>query len=294
MLNLSNWHNETISKIEIMLDNLLDTYSASDTLLASIKYSTLAGGKRIRPLFSVASAMLNNDSSDTPLIVGCAIEMIHCFSLIHDDLPIMDNDNLRRGKPTNHIVYGDAIALLAGDALHSLCFEILSSDKLILSAQTKLDIIYNTAKAIGLNGMVGGQVIDWLNTGKNITLEELKTMHMLKTGALLKSSIINGYIASNNSTADNLAKITLIADKIGLLFQIVDDIIDVTESTHTLGKTANKDAEQNKATYVNILGLEHSKLLANQLHDEAINLLKEFQNSEYLQYLTDIVYFRNN
>lgn len=290
----NNWHERALKDIENTLINVFSQDCASENLLKSMKYSTLDAGKRIRPLFCLASGVLSDADYKNILLIGSALEIIHCFSLIHDDLPIMDNDGLRRGKPTNHIVYGDAVALLAGDALHSLSFEILSSEKLKLSDNKKLNIICRVAKAIGINGMVGGQTIDWLSSGKHLTVDELKEMHGLKTGALLKASIITGYLAGDNYSQNVLMQMEIIADKIGLLFQIVDDIIDVTETTETLGKTANKDHEQDKATYVTILGLDDSKQLAATLHKEIINLLKQHDNSEILQYLTDLVYYRNN
>ncbi len=290
----NKWHEQALKDIESTLITIFNQDCKSVDLLSSMKYSTLDAGKRIRPLFCVASGLLSNAEYNNTLLIGSALEIIHCFSLIHDDLPIMDNDSLRRGKPTNHIVYGDAVALLAGDALHSLSFEILSNDKVKLSDSKKLNIICRVAQAIGINGMVGGQTIDWLSSGKQLTVNELKEMHGLKTGALLKASIITGYIAGDSYSQNVLMQMEIIADKIGLLFQIVDDIIDVTETTETLGKTANKDHEQEKATYVTILGLDESKQLAATLHKEIINLLKQHDNSDILQYLTDLVYYRNN
>ena len=291
---LNIWHQKSNLDIESTLERILDRQCSSPTLINSIKYSTLAGGKRIRPLLTIAGGMLSNANYQATLEIGAALEMIHCFSLIHDDLPIMDNDDLRRGKPTNHKVYGDAIALLAGDALQALCFEILCSSLPNLTAEKKLAIIHKTSHAIGLNGMVGGQAIDWLSSGKNLSQQELQLMHTLKTGALLSAAIMTGYIAGDNYNSNSLIQIEEVSNKIGLLFQIVDDIIDVTESTETLGKTANKDLQQNKATYVNILGLEQSKILARNLHQEINLLLNNHKNSETLQYLTDIIYSRNN
>jgi farnesyl diphosphate synthase len=259
-----------------------------------MRYSSLLGGKRIRPLFTIAAGVLNNAPVNIATTIGATIELIHCFSLIHDDLPSMDNDDLRRGKPTNHKVYGDAVALLAGDALHTLCFEILSSEQLVLPAKRKLEIIRLIAKSIGVQGMVGGQTIDWLSTGKQLNLEQLQEMHLLKTGALLRTSILVGYLAGENFDADQYELIDIIAQKIGLLFQIVDDIIDVTEDTVTLGKTANKDQDNNKATYVNILGLEQAQIIAKNLHHEIVNLLLQQVSSKQLKYLTDLVYFRHS
>lgn len=280
--------------IETRLNQILNKPSRCSTLLASMKYSSQDGGKRIRPRFTMATGIMSNANLEVTTTIGCAIELIHCFSLIHDDLPIMDNDDLRRGRPTNHKIYGDAVALLAGDALHALCFEVLSDDNLKLEAKSKLAIINLIAQAIGLEGMIGGQTIDWLSTGKILIIEELNEMHSLKTGALLSSAIISGFIAGTGYSNETLADLNQIAQKIGLLFQIVDDIIDVTEDTATLGKTANKDITYNKATYVNILGLEETQHIAKQLHHEISSLIKQHKNSEQLLYLADCVYFRNS
>lgn len=295
MLDIATWSQSVLKEIEHTLNNLL-TISGNKCkiLLEAIRYSSLDGGKRIRPQFTVAAGMLSEADRETTIIIGCAIEMIHCFSLIHDDLPIMDNDDLRRGRPTNHKVYGDAIALLAGDALHATCFEILSSVKLQIAIEKKLAIINLVAQSIGVQGMVGGQAIDWLSTDQKINLAELQDMHSLKTGALLRSAILAGYLAGGNICAKQYADLDIIAQKIGLLFQIVDDIIDVTEDTSTLGKTANKDLINNKATYVNILGLENAQKAAKELFVEVIALIKLQNNSEALAYLADNVYYRHS
>ena len=294
MLELQKWHDINIEHIEETLDQLLQIPSRCSTLIESMRYSSLAGGKRIRPLFTIAAGLTNNADLETTTTIGAAIELIHCFSLIHDDLPIMDNDDLRRGKPTNHKMYGDAVALLAGDALHALCFEILSSDLLMLNSRNKLRIIQQIAGAIGVQGMVGGQTIDWLSTGKKISLAELQEMHLLKTGALLRASIVVGYLAGSSYNLEQYQAIDEVAQKIGLLFQIVDDIIDETEDTATLGKTAHKDAENNKATYVNILGLAQAQSIAKDLHSEIIQLLGQLRSTKYLKYLADMVYYRNS
>lgn len=294
MQNFDLWHQQSLQQIELRITELLDLPSDCTTLIESIRYSCLDGGKRIRPLFTIAAGHLSNADLETTLTIGSAIEMIHCFSLIHDDLPIMDNDDLRRGKPTNHKVYGDAVALLAGDALNTLCFEVLSSELLNLPANSKLTIVNLLARAIGLQGMVGGQAIDWLSTGKALTIDKLQKMHSLKTGALLRASILAGYLAGTNFNSQQYTQIDIIAQKIGLLFQIVDDIIDVTEDTETLGKTANKDQVQDKATYVNLLGLAQAQNAAQNLHQDITGLIKDQPNSQLLKMLADNVYYRNS
>lgn len=287
-------NNSHIKLIEQKLQHILAQPAKCSTLLSAMQYSTLDGGKRIRPRFTIAAGVLSDANLDATVTIGCAIELIHCFSLIHDDLPIMDNDDLRRGRPTNHKVFGDAVALLAGDALHALCFEVLSSSELHVEAKSRLNIINLIAHAIGSQGMVGGQTIDWLSTGKRLTLEQLQEMHLLKTGALLRAAILAGFLAGQNTSEQQLKELDIIAKKIGLLFQIVDDIIDTTEDTETLGKTANKDQVNNKATYVNILGLTQTQQIAKQLHGEIKILIKAHKHSEQLQYLADCVYYRNS
>lgn len=294
MVTLETWGVNAIAHIEKQLDLFLSQPSKCEILLESMRYSSLDGGKRIRPQFTIAAGILSNADYAATITIGCAIELIHCFSLIHDDLPIMDNDDLRRGQPTNHKVYGDAVALLAGDALHALCFEILADDKLNLESSIKLRIINLVAKSIGLQGMVGGQTIDWLSTNTGLTLDRLKEMHSLKTGALLRASILAGYLAGTDFNQQQYSDLDLIAQKIGLLFQVVDDIIDVTEDTATLGKTANKDLINNKATYVSILGLVKAQEIAKHLHLEISDLLKLQNNSDQLAYLADCVYYRHS
>ncbi len=294
MQNYEIWQIKALQEIEQKITQLLNIPSSCEFLIESMRYSSLDGGKRIRPLFTLAGGILSDAKPSNLLIIGSAIEMIHCFSLIHDDLPIMDNDDLRRGKPTNHKVYGDAVALLAGDALHTQCFEILSSNELDIPSDIKLQIINLVAKLIGIQGMVGGQTLDWLSTGKKISLQALQEMHALKTGALLRASILSGYLAGTSYCQTQYQQLTTIANNIGLLFQIVDDIIDVTEDTATLGKTANKDQIQDKATYVNLLGLDTAKDMAKQLYCTTITLIKQQPNSQILQCLTDSVYYRHS
>ncbi|MDD3267175.1 MAG: polyprenyl synthetase family protein [Burkholderiales bacterium] len=292
--DVKEWHKLSLAKIDSLMDSLLTIKTPCETLVESMRYSSLNGGKRIRPLLTLSASVLSHANVEDALLIGSTIELIHCFSLIHDDLPIMDNDSMRRGKPTNHIIYGDAVALLTGDALHAICFEILSSNKISVTAEKKIKIINLIANAIGVHGMVCGQTIDWLNTGKKIPLHELQQMHTLKTGALIRASILSGYLAGDGFHDSQYQRMDDISQKIGLLFQVVDDIIDATEDSHTLGKTANKDAEQNKSTYVTLLGLEEAKKSALNLHKNIIEIIKLENNSEYLQYLTDQIYYRNS
>lgn len=292
--NIKSWHNDSLEKIETSINNNLNIKSECTTLINAMRYSSLNGGKRIRPLFTIASANLSQAKETDALLIATAIELIHCFSLIHDDLPIMDNDSLRRGQPTNHIVYGDAVALLAGDALHTICFELLSSSDLQIPPEKQIKIIALISNAIGVHGMVCGQTIDWLSTGETLKLQNLEQMHKLKTGALIRASILAGYLSGTHYSHQQYDRLDNISQKIGLLFQIVDDIIDATEDSQTLGKTANKDAEQNKSTYVTLLGLAKAQEYAKKLHKESIDLIANEINSEALTYLANQIYYRNN
>lgn len=294
MEKLDLWNEQILNEIEIRLDEILSKPTKCSTLLEAMRYSSLDGGKRIRPQFTIAAGSLSQANCETAKTIGCAIELIHCFSLIHDDLPIMDNDDLRRGRPTNHKVYGEAVALLAGDALHAICFEILSDPMLDLEPAKKLTIINLVANSIGLEGMVGGQTIDWLSTNLKPAFENLQEMHSLKTGALLRAAILSGYLSGSKFDQTQYEELNTVAGKIGLLFQIVDDIIDATEDSITLGKTANKDQLNNKATYVNILGLANSRLIATELYSEIISLLNKQPNSMKLIYLANYVYYRHS
>lgn len=289
---------QDVANIEYYLKEVL-TNSATEAkvLLESMQYAILNGGKRLRPLLSIAGGLLSQASIETSIYVGVAIELIHGYSLIHDDLPAMDNDDFRRGKPACHKKYGEAIAILAGDSLQSLAFELLSSDKLVIDLAVKLDIINLVARSSGLRGMAGGQAIDVLNSGKSLSLEQLIQMHKLKTGSLIATSILAGYLCGvkePNLKHKEFFNLEVIALKIGLLFQIIDDILDITQSTATLGKTANKDQAQAKATYVTLLGLDKASLYAKELYIEIYEQLHLFPNCKYLAFLIDTIYNRTN
>ncbi|MCE2705768.1 MAG: polyprenyl synthetase family protein [Proteobacteria bacterium] len=283
-----------VTAIEKKLADLIANQPQLSLLLSeAMHYSCLNGGKRIRPLLTIATGMMYNIPEEISVSVGCAIELIHCYSLIHDDLPAMDNDDLRRGKPTCHKKYNEAIAILAGDALQSLAFETLSSTDLNITQTAKLKIINQLAKSSGLSGMAGGQALDLINTGLAITQQQLQQMHIMKTGALINTSIISGYLANNSFDITLYQKLSDTATKLGLLFQVIDDIIDITSNTQILGKTAHKDLDNNKATYVTILGIEKSNQYANMLYSEIKNSLTKYTNADFLLYLIDLIYFRN-
>jgi farnesyl diphosphate synthase len=286
-------HQKSLEQIEWQLKSILESQSTTNNLAQAMTYSSLSGGKRIRPLLTIASGLICNNSNLNLLIrVGCAFELIHCYSLIHDDLPAMDNDDLRRGQPTCHKKFGEAMAILAGDALQSLAFSLLSQPAIDLPAENKLSLINLCATASGLHGMAGGQALDIYNTNSQITLTELNLMHELKTGKLIEAAVVAGLIASSitqGSLYDQLAQIGL---KIGLLFQVIDDIIDVTSTTDQLGKTANKDMHKNKATYVTLLGLENSIDYAQTLYNGIVKQLDSLPNTDFIRYLVELIYYR--
>ena len=242
-------------------------------------YALTNGGKRVRAILVCAARRAVSPSSESgePDHLACAIELIHTYSLIHDDLPAMDDDDLRRGQPTLHKAYDEATAILVGDGLQARAFELIA-DAPDLSADKKVKIIKVLAQASGLQGMVGGQYIDIASTGKDLTLEELQAMHALKTGALIRAALAMGGIAAG-ATDEQLAALDEYGTHIGLAFQVVDDILDVEGDTATLGKTQGKDGEANKPTYVKLMGLEGAKAEAQRLLEASLTALIGFGES---------------
>ena len=243
----------------------------------AMRYAVLNGGKRIRPILVYATARavgLEPATLDGP---ACAVEFIHAFSLIHDDLPAMDDDELRHGKPTCHKAFGEAIALLAGDALQALAFQVLAQDQTMTRQPAiRLHLVATLAQAAGSRGMAGGQAIDLAAVGKELTLAELENMHIHKTGALIRASVLMGALSQEALPAVSLQQLDHYAKCIGLAFQIRDDILDVTADTSTLGKTQGADALLNKPTYPALLGLEGARNHARTLVDEALASLQTF------------------
>lgn len=276
-----NWMARQKEQIDTILKSFLPDQQEPNQLNEAMHYAVLNHGKRIRPLLVIAAANLGNPNEAALHQAITAVEFIHSYSLIHDDLPSMDNDSLRHGKPTCHIQYGEAIALLAGDALQALAFDVLVKET-ALSAQQSNKSLQILAQAVGFYGMCGGQALDWLNTGKTIDLKQLETMHIKKTGALITASVLLGLLATANYDANHLQTLHIFAEKIGLSFQIIDDILDYEATTEELGKTAGKDAEEEKATFVNILGIEKAKEYADTLVNEAIQLITPIPKSQYL------------
>ncbi len=249
-------------------------------LQEAMRYSVTGGGKRVRPILVYAAGIAANVNIDQLDACACAVEIIHAYSLIHDDLPAMDNDDLRRGRPTCHKAYNDATAILAGDALQAFAFEILASDKnLQTSDQNRIKMITLLAQASGSSGMAGGQAIDLDAVGKTLDLEKLENMHRLKTGALITTSVLLGAMCSPKIQTNELKALETYAYCVGLAFQIHDDILDVTADTQTLGKPQGSDEKQNKPTYPALLGLKGAQKRALDLHTRAINALENFDES---------------
>jgi len=254
----------------------------------AMHYAVLDGGKRVRPLLvHAAGALFDADAAELAR-AAAAVEMIHAYSLVHDDMPCMDDDALRRGKPTVHVQYDEGCALLVGDALQSQAFELLAEGG--LDAARQLAMLRLLAKASGSLGMCGGQAIDLASVGLTLSLEELEQMHTLKTGALLRVSVLLGAFAGKALSENEIAALDQYSSAIGLAFQVLDDVLDATADSATLGKTAGKDAADNKPTYVSILGLEQSQALAEKLRTDAYRALEQFgDKARRLRELADLI-----
>lgn len=288
-MTFDQWTRQVLDRVESALDHYLP---AADVLPASLhdamRYAVLGGGKRVRPLLCHAAGELTGATPEALDAAACALEMIHVYSLVHDDMPCMDDDDMRRGKPTVHVKYDEPTALLVGDALQSQAFVTLTSD--VLDAQHQASLVRELALASGSIGMAGGQAIDLASVGHALTREQLETMHRLKTGALLRAAVRMGALAGETPSADTLASLDKYAAAVGLAFQVVDDILDVTADSATLGKTAGKDAKDGKPTYVSIIGLDASRVLAQQLRADAHAALEPFgARAQRLAELADLV-----
>jgi farnesyl diphosphate synthase len=246
-----------------------------------MRYSVIGGGgKRVRPILVYAAGQALNVEPEQLDACACAVEIIHAYSLIHDDLPAMDDDELRRGRPTCHMAFDDATAILAGDALQAFAFEVLASDSAMqTSAGNRIEMIKLLAQASGSVGMAGGQAIDLGAVGKSLSLQQLENMHLLKTGALIRASVLLGAMCSPNIQAAKLEALDTYARCVGLAFQIHDDVLDVTADTETLGKPQGSDEKQNKPTYPALLGLEGATRRAQELHEQAIDALENLDES---------------
>ena len=265
--HLRDWSAERLERVEQALSAWVPS-DAPARLGDAMRYAVLDGGKRLRPLLVLGAAEAVGGHPEAALRAACAVELIHAYSLVHDDMPCMDNDVLRRGKPTVHIAFGQATALLAGDALQALAFELLAPEGPAIPDRTQAALCRLLARAAGQAGMAGGQAIDLAAVGQSLTEEELRRMHRLKTGALLQASVMMG-AACGETTARVRAGLEDYGRALGLAFQVVDDILDVTADSATLGKTAGKDALHDKPTYVSLLGLDRARAYAGELLEQA-------------------------
>ena len=286
------------ARVDQALDHYLPLGHDHTQLREAMRYSLFNGGKRVRPTLAYASALaINSDAltqqSETLNRVACALESLHSYSLVHDDLPAMDDDDLRRGKPTCHIAFNEATAILAGDALQTLAFELLS-EATDIDAKVQIALIRQLANASGVQGMVLGQAIDLASVDKAINLTQLENMHRHKTGALIRASVSMGATALG-ATDSQLNALDIYAAAIGLAFQVQDDILDVVADTETLGKQQGADIARNKPTYVALLGLDGAREKAQELHQQAIVALECFgESANYLRALSAYIIERGN
>jgi farnesyl diphosphate synthase len=298
-LDLKAWMQPHLDRVEQALSAGIAAHSPAD-LGAAMRYAVLDGGKRLRPLLvlATAEAVGTEASSAAALNAACAIELIHAYSLVHDDMPCMDNDVLRRGKPTVHVQFGEAQALLAGDALQTLAFEFLTPQDASVSAAVQAACVGLLARASGYQGMAGGQAIDLASVGQRLTEDQLRLMHRLKTGALLLCSVQMGAACVAGVPAPVQAALQRFGEALGLAFQVVDDVLDVTADSATLGKTAGKDEAADKPTYVALMGLDAAKAYADALAAQAMQALADTglpdDRLAALRALTAMVVERNN
>lgn len=294
-MDFSAWMGTIQERSESALDRLLPAASlAPQRLHQAMRYAALGGGKRVRPVLCHAVGEICGADPGRLDVAAAAVELIHIYSLVHDDLPAMDNDILRRGKPTCHVEFDEATALLVGDALQSLAFQLLAEDEFGEDSKRQLAMISLLAHASGSRGMAGGQAVDLAAVGQTLTLEELEFMHIRKTGALIRAAVLLGAYCGKPLPAPELARLDHFAKVLGLLFQVADDILDSEATTATLGKTAGKDAAQNKPTYVSLLGVVRAREKAAELRDEAHEGLVSFGEAALrLHQLTDFIVDRS-
>ncbi len=293
MPDFQNWASAHQHRFEDVLRRLLPAAEVvPQRLHQAMRYSVLEGGKRVRPLLAFAAGELTGAEQSRTDIAAAAVELIHAYSLVHDDMPCMDDDVLRRGKPTCHVEYDEATALLVGDALQSLAFQLLAAHRLSDDPLRQLEMVKLLAVASGSRGMAGGQAIDLASVGKQLALAELEQMHVHKTGALIRAAILLGAYCGHAQEAQ-LAALERYSHCVGLAFQVVDDVLDSEADTATLGKTAGKDAENDKPTYVTLLGVKEAKQMAADLHRQALQALEPFgRGAQRLQELADFIVLR--
>lgn len=294
-MSLKQLRTDYQQQVDQALEKLINnTPNVADELHQAMHYSTFNGGKRIRPLLVYLTGMaldITREHQDAP---ACAVELIHCYSLVHDDMPAMDDDDLRRGKATCHKKFSEATALLTGDALQTLAFEALTNSPYLDDRQI-VTMIRVLAQSSGAAGMAGGQAIDLSSTGKSLSLQQLQTMHEHKTGALIRASVQLGALCAQNLDSADLTALDTYAKNIGLSFQIKDDILDIESDTQTLGKQQGADINLNKATYPALLGLDGAKKMAMQCHQDALNSLSPFDHkADPLRELSEYIITRNH
>ena len=292
-LPFTDWMGSVQTRIEAALSRRLPPAEAIPARLhQAMRYASLGGGKRVRPLLAFAAGELTAAPAQRIEVAACAVELIHAYSLVHDDLPCMDDDVLRRGRPTCHVEYDEPTALLVGDSLQTLAFELLAGSELGAPA-TQLEMVRLLARASGSCGMAGGQAIDLAAVGQPLDQPELELMHALKTGALIRAAVMLGALCGDPLSDEGKAALDRFAKRAGLLFQVIDDILDCTASTATLGKTAGKDAAAEKPTYVSLLGLAAARELAENLRTQALDALALFgARAGRLIALTDFITHR--
>jgi len=292
---LKAWQQKAQAQTELLLERFLPSENqVPHTLHEAMRYVTLGGGKRLRPLLVLAASELGDADQNSVEQAMAAIEMVHVYSLVHDDMPAMDNDSLRRGKPTCHVKYDEATALLVGDALQTQAFDVLSRPT-GLPAERQIAMLSTLAKASGSLGMAGGQAIDLANVGKAMNQAQLEQMHSLKTGALIRAAVVLGALACPDLDSDDVRTLDSYAAKLGLAFQVIDDVLDCEADTATLGKTAGKDSDNDKPTYVKLMGLQAARAYAETLTAEAAALLEPFgAKALHLRLLAEFVTSRKN
>lgn len=294
MSNLDQYLADVRERVQAHLEEILPTTSElAPTLIEAIRYSVLAPGKRLRPVLAVATCEALGGDAELALTPGCAMEFIHAYSLIHDDLPSMDDDDLRRGRPTCHRAFDEATAILAGDALQPMAFELIAEAPGI-ALDARIAMIATVAKAAGPHGMVGGQCLDLSSEGKPLTAERLEVLHRAKTGQLLRASVQIGALASGRADEPVLASLDRYGAALGLAFQVVDDILDVTGDAAVIGKTPGADQEAGKNTYPGLLTLEGALTKARELLGQALQALEAFDGeAERLRELAHFVVERD-
>lgn len=278
-MNLDDFLQQCQQRVDQRLSEALDADILSPTLKKAMRYACLGGGKRIRPVLTYGSALAVGGSLEAADNAAAAVELIHSYSLVHDDLPAMDDDDLRRGQPTVHKAFDEATAILVGDALQSLAFNLLSTPNDSVPAADRLSMIRLLSEAAGASGMVGGQSLDFEAVGESLNLDQLEQMHRLKTGVLIRSAVLLGGMSCASTDLQQMGALREYAENIGLAFQVQDDILDVISDTEQLGKPQGSDSDKNKPTYVSLLGLDEAKSLAESLSDKAIAALSAFPAS---------------